>query len=308
MLSLILCYNKLTKRASSQRMVIHSLCMIRFGGRAMFSFEKISVLQYLGQIIDILLVTYVIYKLIMVIRGTRAVQLLKGITVILAVWFLSKFLGLRTLEFLMTQTVTYGLLAIIIIFQPELRRALEQLGRGRFFSSRTIPQDDAVKKSIDAIVKASLYMGKRRIGALISVERETGMGDYVETGIAMNANLTSELLINTFIPNTPLHDGAVILKDNTILAAGCYLPLSESTFISKELGTRHRAALGVSEVTDAITIIVSEETGHISITKNGDLQRELNEEQLRSILEKELLTESKLTTTSRWQWGGKKNG
>lgn len=274
----------------------------------MFSLEDFSLLNYLGQIVDILLVTYVIYKLIMVIRGTRAVQLLKGITIILAIWSLSRLLGLRTLEFIMTQTVTYGLLAIIIIFQPELRRALEQLGRGRLFSSRTIPQDDTVKKSIDAIVKASMYMGKRRIGALMSLERETGMSDYVETGIAMNANLTSELLINTFIPNTPLHDGAVILKEDKILAAACYLPLSENPFISKELGTRHRAALGVSEVTDSITIIVSEETGNISLTKNSELHRDLDEEQLRALLEQELLTEVKQSTTSRWQWGGKKNG
>lgn len=274
----------------------------------MFSFEDFSLLNYVGQIVDILLVTFVVYKLIMIIRGTRAVQLLKGITVILAVWFLSRFLGLRTLEFLMTQTVTYGLLAIIIIFQPELRRALEQLGRGRLFSSRTIPQDDSVKKSIAAIVKASTYMGKRRIGALMSLERETGMSDYVETGIAMNAHLTSELLINTFIPNTPLHDGAVIIKEDAILAAACYLPLSENPFISKELGTRHRAALGVSEVTDSITIIVSEETGNISLTKNGELHRDLDEEQLRTLLEQEMLTEDKQSTTSRWQWGGKKNG
>ncbi|MCL7749667.1 diadenylate cyclase CdaA [Halalkalibacter alkaliphilus] len=274
----------------------------------MFSLGEFRLLNYVGQIIDILLVTYVVYKAIMIIRGTRAVQLVKGITVILAVWFLSRFLGLRTLEFLMNQTFTYGLLAIIIIFQPELRRALEQLGRGRFFSSRTTPQDDSAKKSIEAIVKASSYMGKRRIGALMSLERETGMTDYVETGIQMNAHLTSELLINTFIPNTPLHDGAVILKGDTILAAACYLPLSENPFISKELGTRHRAALGVSEVTDSITIVVSEETGSISLTKNGELHRELDEEKLRSLLERELLFESKQATTSRWQWGGKKNG
>lgn len=274
----------------------------------MFLFEDFSLLDYVVQIIDILLVTYVIYKLIMVIRGTRAVQLLKGISVILVVWFLSKFFGLRTLEFIMTQTVTYGLLAIIIIFQPELRRALEQLGRGRFFSSRVVPQDETARKTIDAIVKASLYMGKRRIGALMSIERETGMSDYVETGIKMNAHLTAELLINTFIPNTPLHDGAVIIKGNTILAAGCYFPLSENPFISKELGTRHRAALGVSEVTDSVTIVVSEETGNISLMKNGELHRDLDEEQLRKLLEQELLTDVKQPTPSLWQWGGKKNG
>ncbi|WP_017729227.1 diadenylate cyclase CdaA [Halalkalibacterium ligniniphilum] len=274
----------------------------------MFFGEDVLWLNYLGQIVDILLVTYVIYKLIMVIRGTRAVQLLKGITVILAIWFISTIFGLRTLNWIVMQALTYGLLAIIIIFQPELRRALEQLGRGRFFSSRNAPQDEAMQKSIDAIVKASLYMGKRRIGALMSIERETGMSDYVETGIQMNANLTSELLINTFIPNTPLHDGAVIMKGDTILAAACYLPLSENPFISKELGTRHRAALGVSEVTDSLTVVVSEETGSISLTKNGELHRDLDEEQLRTLLEGELLAETKQITTSRWQWGGKKNG
>ncbi|MCK0473766.1 diadenylate cyclase CdaA [Halalkalibacter sp. APA_J-10(15)] len=268
----------------------------------------IRLLNYVGQIVDILLVTFVIYKLIMLIRGTKAVQLLKGITVILLVWFLSRFFGLRTLEFIMNQTVIYGLLAIIIIFQPELRRALEQLGRGRFFSSRIIPEHDATKQSIDAIVKATVYMAKRRIGALISIERETGMNDYVETGIKMNAHLSSELLINTFIPNTPLHDGAVVLKGDSILAAACYLPLSENPFISKELGTRHRAALGVSEVTDCITIIVSEETGSISLTKNGELHRDIDEPQLRELLEQELLEEGKPTTASRWQWGGKKDG
>lgn len=165
-----------------------------------------------------------------------------------------------------------------------------------------------MKETIEHIIKACNYMGKRRIGALICIERETGMNDYVETGIQMRANLTSELLINVFIPNTPLHDGAVILKNNEILAAGCYLPLSENPFISKELGTRHRAALGVSEVTDAVTIAVSEETGGISATKNGELHRSLDEDALRKLLEKELLKQESSGTTSRWQWGGKKNG
>ncbi|UCZ53419.1 diadenylate cyclase CdaA [Bacillus shivajii] len=271
-------------------------------------FEDISLLRLLVIAIDISLVAFVIYKLIMVIRGTRAVQLIKGIIVILAVWFLSGYLGLNTLQWIMGNAVTYGLLAIIIIFQPELRRALEQLGRGRLFSSGQTAEEEEVKQSIDHIVKAANYMGKRRIGALISIERETGMNDYVETGIPMNAKLTSELLINVFIPNTPLHDGAVIIKQNQIEAAGCYLPLSENPFISKELGTRHRAALGVSEVTDAITLAVSEETGGISMTKNGELHRNIDEENLRTLLEKELIKKESNNSSSRWQWGGKKNG
>ncbi|WP_026688564.1 diadenylate cyclase CdaA [Alteribacter aurantiacus] len=270
-------------------------------------FDDIQILRILGIILDIALVSFVIYKLIMVIRGTRAVQLVKGIIVILAVWFISSFLGLQTLQWIMGTAVTYGLLAIIIIFQPELRRALEQLGRGKFFAKSSSAEEEEVKTTINHIVKAANYMGKRRIGALISLERETGMNDYVETGIPMEAKLSSELLINVFIPNTPLHDGAVIIKGSEITAAACYLPLSENPFISKELGTRHRAALGVSEVTDAITLAVSEETGGISLTKNGELHRNLDEDSLRELLMKEMISDPG-STTSRWQWGGKKNG
>lgn len=272
------------------------------------SWPHIHITNYISDIIDILLVTYVIYKGIMVIRGTKAVQLAKGILVIIAVWFLSSFFGLRTLEWLMNNAITYGLLAIIIIFQPELRRALEQLGRGRFFSSRSTLIEDERKKTIEAIVKATSYMAKRRIGALMSLERDTGMNDYIETGIQLNARLTSQLLINIFIPNTPLHDGAVIIKESEITAAACYLPLSESPFISKELGTRHRAALGVSEVTDSLTIVVSEETGSISLTKNGELNRDITEERLTELLERELLAGVKGSGSSRRKRREKTNG
>ncbi|MBN8210999.1 diadenylate cyclase CdaA [Bacillus sp. NTK071] len=278
-----------------------------FGGRAVLPVGNVNVLDYITEIIDILLVTYVIYKIIMLIRGTKAVQLLKGITVIIAAWFLSSFFELNTLHWILERVVLYGLLAIIIIFQPELRRALEQLGRGRLFA-RTAVEEEETNKMVEAIIKSSSYMGKRRIGALISIERETGLNDYVETGIPMNAKLTSELLINVFIPNTPLHDGAVILKKDEILAAACYLPLSESPFISKELGTRHRAALGISEVTDSLTLVVSEETGSISLTKNGELHRNLSEEVLRDLLNAELNPAvSKTETSNRFSnWRGKK--
>ncbi len=278
-----------------------------FGGSAVLPVGNVNVFDYITEIIDILLVTYVIYKIIMLIRGTKAVQLLKGITVIIAAWFLSSFFELNTLHWILERVVLYGLLAIIIIFQPELRRALEQLGRGRLFA-RTAVEEEETNKMVEAIIKSSSYMGKRRIGALISIERETGLNDYVETGIPMNAKLTSELLINIFIPNTPLHDGAVILKKDEILAAACYLPLSESPFISKELGTRHRAALGISEVTDSLTLIVSEETGSISLTKNGELHRNLSEEVLRDLLNAELNPAvSKTETSNRFSnWRGKK--
>ena len=253
---------------------------------------------------DILIVSYVIYKLIMLIRGTRAVQLLKGIMVIVITWLVSKYFQLTTLHWLMSQAFTFGVLAIVIIFQPELRRALEQLGRGKLFSRTSSTQDDlAVERMVQEVCKSVTYMAKRRIGALIVIERETGLNDYVETGIAINGRVSSELLINIFIPNTPLHDGAVIMRKDTILAAACYLPLSENNSISKELGTRHRAAIGVSEVSDGISVIVSEETGQVSFAANGVMNRNLTEAQLAELLTEKLYPLSKgKSMGSRWQW------
>lgn len=272
-------------------------------------FEDFMMLDYMTSIIDILLVWFVIYKIIMVIKGTKAVQLLKGIFVIIIVQTLSVFLGFDTLSAMMEQVIEWGFLAIIIIFQPELRRALEQLGRGRLFARSGNQEEEETKLIIDHIGKSISYMAKRRIGALLSIERETGLGDYIETGIPLQSKITSELLINIFIPNTPLHDGAVVLQKNQIAAAACYLPLSESAFISKELGTRHRAAIGISEVTDAITIVVSEETGAVSLTKNGELHRGLSIEDLKSMLSEELLasSKSKQNNSSLFSMRGKRN-
>ncbi|WP_445490859.1 diadenylate cyclase CdaA [Niallia sp. 03133] len=265
-------------------------------------------LKYLANTVDILLVWYVIYKIIMIIRGTKAVQLLKGIFVILIVKLLSDYFQLQTLGWMMEQVIYWGALAIIIIFQPELRRALEQLGRGKFFSRSGMQEEERQEYIIEAIVKAVDYMAKRRIGALISIERETGMSDYIETGISLDSKISSELLINIFIPNTPLHDGAVVIQRANIAAAACYLPLSESPFISKELGTRHRAALGISEVTDSITLVVSEETGAISITKNGELHRDLKLEAFKEMLASALIIPStKQASSVKWSWKGKKN-
>lgn len=274
-----------------------------------FDFD-FDLLELLANTVDILLVAFVIYKLIMMIKGTKAVQLLKGIFIILIVTLISDKLHLQTLNWMMEQVLLWGVVAFVVIFQPELRRALEHLGRGSFFSRTGNQEEEEQEKMIEAIVKATSYMAKRRIGALISLERETGMGDYIETGIPLNADISSELLINIFIPNTPLHDGAVILQNNSVAAASCYLPLSESPFISKELGTRHRAALGISEVTDSLTVIVSEETGAISLTKNGELYRDLKLEKLRELLSAELLTQEKQkqASSARWNWRGKKHG
>ncbi|AEH52234.1 diadenylate cyclase CdaA [Heyndrickxia coagulans] len=266
--------------------------------------------NYLSKIVDILVVWFVIYKLLMVIRGTKAVQLLKGIFVIIIVRSLSSLLGLQALAWMMDQALTYGFLVVIIIFQPELRRALEQLGRGKFFSRTNGQEEDEQAHLVEAIVKATSYMAKRRIGALISIERGTGLGDYIETGIPLDSVVSAELLINIFIPNTPLHDGAVIIQKRKVAAAACYLPLSESPFISKELGTRHRAAVGISEVTDCLTVVVSEETGGITVTKNGELHRDLSLEQLQEMLEAELnyTQKTKEPSLSKWNWRVRKHG
>lgn len=259
--------------------------------------------------VDIILVWYVLYKLIMLIRGTKAIQLLKGIVVIIAVRIASLILGLQTIEWLTDQAILWGFLAIIILFQPELRRALEQLGRGSIFARSSQSEEEKLQETIEAIIESSKYMAKRRIGAIITIERETGIDDYAETGIPINGKLTHQLLTNVFTPNTPLHDGAVIISGDEIIAAACYLPLSESPLISKELGTRHRAAVGISEVTDALTIIVSEETGHISGTKNGELRRALQEDDLREYLQENLTSTLKSSENKKmWSWRGKKNG
>lgn len=272
------------------------------------SLENFTFLDIIINLLDIILIWFVIYKLLMVIKGTKAVQLLKGIFVIVVVKVLSDLIGFRTLSWLMGEALSWGFIAIIIIFQPELRRALEQIGRGKLFSRSVAQEEDEREQMVNAITTATAYMAKRRIGALISIERETGLNEYIETGIEIGSKITSEILINIFIPNTPLHDGAVILQKQKVAAAACYLPLSESPFISKELGTRHRAALGISEVTDCLTVVVSEETGSISLTKNGELHRDLTPEEFKDMLDQELSSSSKPMTQSRWNWRAKKNG
>lgn len=268
---------------------------------------NLSPIEIIKNIVDVLLVWFVFYKLITIIKGTKAVQLLKGIFVILFTRILTEYLGLDTLRWIMDQALVWGFLAIIILFQPEIRRALEQLGRGRLFASSAMHEDEERDRLIEAFSKSVSYMAKRRIGALISIEKETGLSEYIETGIQMNSFVTSELLINIFIPNTPLHDGAVIIQKNEIAAAGCYLPLSENPFISKELGTRHRAAIGLSEVTDAITIVVSEETGAVSLTANGDINRNLTTEEFaKQLREAWFGLDSEDAPNPFWKWGKRK--
>lgn len=243
--------------------------------------------DWVKDIIDIAIVSFIIYQLIMIVRGTRAVQLLKGILVLVATWAVSTWFNLYTLKWLMNQMFTFGVVSVLIIFQPELRRALEQLGRGKIFGRSAQVNRDLTDR-ISEIIKAVNYLARRKIGALIVFERETGLNEYTESGTMLESRISSELLVNLFTPNTPLHDGAVIIQGNQVAAAGCYLPLSENPFISKELGTRHRAAIGVSEVTDAVAIVVSEETGQVSLVVGGMIVRDINEESLVSKLFQEL--------------------
>lgn len=258
-----------------------------------FDWSQLITWRHLLNVIDILVVWFFIYKLISLLKGTKAVQLLKGMAVIVVIKMVSFFLNLETIDWIMDLIISWGVLATIIVFQPEIRRGLEHLGRGSLFG-RTKRQINPGEQLIKALDKSVQYMAKRRIGALISIQMETGLDEYIETGIPLDADISGELLINIFIPNTPLHDGAVIIKDYKIAAAAGYLPLSESSLIPKELGTRHRAAIGLSEVTDALTIVVSEETGGVSVTRNSELLRDLTQEDFIRYLEKELIVEEEV--------------
>lgn len=206
-------------------------------------FTDLTWKESIKDIIDILIVSYIIYKVLNMVRGTRAIQLLKGILVLIVIWAFSTLFDLYTLKWLMNQMFTFGVLAIFIIFQPELRRGLEQLGRGKFFG-RTAENDEEVSKLIGEIIKAVNYLARRKIGALIVFERATGLNEYKESGIPMNSVVSSELLINIFIPNTPLHDGALIMQGNQIAAAACYLPLSENPLSARNWAPGTGRALG----------------------------------------------------------------
>ena len=236
-------------------------------------------------IVDILIVALVIYKLFTLIKETRAEQLIKGIGVLLVLTKVSEWLQLYTITWILSNAMTVGTLAILIVFQPELRRGLEYIGRSRFFSKSLIEiRGENMSRVVDEIVEATASLSRQKIGALMVLERQTGLNEVVETGTKIGGTVSSDLLINIFIPNTPLHDGAVIIKDDIIKAAACFLPLTDSSTVSKELGTRHRAALGISERSDSLSIVVSEETGAISIAENGTISRYLDAKTLRQIL------------------------
>lgn len=257
--------------------------------------------------IDIAIVTFIIYKLLLLIRGTRAVQLLKGIFFILVMTGVSNLLNLHALKWLLDKTLTIGLLAIPVVFQPELRRALESLGRGQFFGGGSLLRAETSLDERDAvaeIARACSILSKNKIGALLVLERETGLSEYLESGVLVEGIVSQELLTNIFIPNTPLHDGAVMIRKNRLLAAGCFLPLSDNPALDKKLGTRHRAGVGISEQSDAIALIVSEETGQISVSIGGTLTRNFDEQSCREMLLSHLVS----TKPTGFSFFGKKTG
>ncbi|HYE67037.1 MAG TPA: diadenylate cyclase CdaA [Anaerovoracaceae bacterium] len=228
-------------------------------------------------VIDVVIVAFVIYKVLGFIRETRALQLVKGLLILVLITVLSDQFNLYTLNWILRNTMTLGVIALVIVFQPELRRALEYVGRSKFITPQFAQMDkERVKVITAAIIKAVDYFSSNKVGALIIMERETILNDIAETGTKINAEISTELLGNIFYEGAPLHDGATIVRGDRIYAAGCVLPLTQSKTLSKDLGTRHRAGIGITENSDAIAIIVSEETGIISIAVDGKLSRFLD--------------------------------
>ena len=250
-------------------------------------------IKLISLILDLTIVIFLGAKFIKSIKSSRVGQLLKGIVLFVLMVAISDLLNLKILNFILTSVMTYGVIALIIIFQPELRRALEQLGTNKFTKFFGIDKDimAKTKEDIYKVVIAALELSKTKTGGLIVLEREIKIKDIIDTGVILNSEVSPQLLVNLFTPNTPLHDGAVIISDNKIVAAACILPLAGDNDISKELGTRHRAALGISKESDSIAIVVSEETGKISIAKNGTLIVDVKEEALKRILIKSMVTD-----------------
>ncbi len=240
-----------------------------------------------GDIVEILLIAFLMYYIIRWVRNTKAWSLVKGMLVLIIIWVIAEFFQFNAILWIFANTINVGIIALFILFQPELRRALEQLGRKNislfsfdFKGGNRRFSDETMQELINAVFE----MGRNRTGALIAIEGETSLGEYERTGIELDSKVSAALLINIFEHNTPLHDGAVIIKNDRITAATCILPVSDNMQLSKELGTRHRAGVGLSEVVDAFIIIVSEETGKVSIARNGQLIRGVDEMYLKSKL------------------------
>ena len=254
-------------------------------------FNKFFQLIYrisLNDVVDILIVAYLFYKILRFIKDTRAEQLFKGVIILLIATQVSGMLKLHTLYWILVKILEAGFILPFIIFQPELRAGLEHLGRNtnlfRFGSQAKSAYEINVEKMISEMLGAVYDMAGRKIGALLVLEGKTKLNEIVETGTEIDAKITKQILCNIFIPNTPLHDGAVIVRDGKIKSAACFLPLTQRKDLSKDLGTRHRAGIGVSEISDSLTLIVSEETGHVSIARSGKIYRDVSKERLANIL------------------------
>lgn len=260
-------------------------------------------------LIDMGIVAFVIYKIFMLIRETRAEQLLKGILILLVVTQLSKSLELYTIYWTLEKTMNYGVIAIFIVFQNELRKGLEYIGRTKFFTDSIVNSDtEAGEKVVEELMDTIRSLSQQKIGGLVVFERHTGLNEIAETGVPINGDITANLLGNIFYPNTPLHDGAVIIKGHKIKAAGCFLPLSENYSLNKTIGTRHRAALGITEISDCLTLIVSEETGIVSIAERGKLMRAIDMIELKGKLaEMYSPGEKKKGMLARWRNRNEKN-
>lgn len=248
-------------------------------------------------ILDIAIVVFLLYKAIKVLRKTRAWQLMKGIVVLVVITIVSGLLKFTLLHSILTSVMMYGGFALIVVFQPELRRGLEQLGSGKLrrYFGMTKDVESKTKETVYQVAIAATELAKKKTGALIVLERDIKIQDIISTGIAINSEVSPQLLVNIFVPNTPLHDGAVVISENKISAACCMLPLSNDQDISKELGTRHRAAIGLSSQSDSIVVVVSEETGKISIAKDGTLIADVKEDVLKKILLKNMIWEKQQT-------------
>lgn len=249
----------------------------------------------LTDIIDIFLVAIIVYQLLKMIKETRAIQIVKGIAILFVIFQVSIWAHLTTLNYLLSNALQVGVFSIVVIFQPELRSLFEKMGRskvGRIMDIASGTAEDRQDYAVNEITRAAENLSATKTGALIVIERQTKLGDVIMTGTVIDAEVSASLLENIFVPNTPLHDGAVIIRGDRVYTAGCFLPLTSNSNLSRELGTRHRAALGISEASDALVIVVSEETGKISIALNGTLTRNLNGQSLKNALNRVLMTQN----------------
>ena len=257
------------------------------------AFNQFRTISFID-ILDILIVAYIIYRVMKLLKDTSAERLIKGIIILVGIMLLASMLHLTMISWLLQQALNVGLFAIVVVFQPELRRLLEQIGKGNF-SRLIVPADapDEVESMITATVSACADMSRTKTGALIVFERRERLGEIISTGTAVDAAPSAELIKNIFFKNSPLHDGAMIVRAGRVCAAGCVLPLSGNQSLSRDLGTRHRAAVGMSESADSVLVVVSEETGAISVAIGGMLKRHLSPDMLRKLLENELLDSEK---------------